>query len=179
MKKFAFFLVIFAVISAVYYNRRAEKIETNNESEIGVAETTEEDLEKGREEIMEQRAMSESTYSEETSSEETSSESSSYDNDSYQEKVSNWYCSWCCKIIQKSEEPYGGRCRGSYKNTTYAGVTQRESNTSTHSWYKLSTVGNRKFECSKCQVTVDSEDEPDHGMCDGGDKLEWHSWREL
>jgi hypothetical protein len=152
---------------------RKEPITVTSDSE---SETTpsEADLEKGREEIMRQRAMRESLPSEENST-----ESSTSDNHQTQERMINWNCAWCCKIIQRSEEPGRGRCRGSYKNTTAAGKDHRENNNSPHSWYELGNVGNRKFECSHCQVVIDSEDEPRHGTCDGGDRLGWHSWREL
>lgn len=177
-------------------------ITDTSETEVNASDTesettpSEADLERGREEIMEQRAIQESFSSEENSdefsseelsdefsSEENSSESSTSDNYQTQERrkkrITNWNCSYCCKIVQKSEEPDGGRCRGSYKHTTYAGKSHTENGNADHYWHELSTVGNRKFECSHCQVVIDSEDEPRHGTCDGGDRLDWHYWREL
>ena len=151
---------------------------TDSESETTPSEA---DLDKGREEIMRQRAMRESLPPEENSTESSTSDNhQTYERiHQTQERMINWNCAWCSKIVQRSEEPGRGRCRGSYKNTSFAGKDHRENNNSPHSWYELGTVGNRKFECSNCQVVIDSEDEPRHGTCDGGDRLGWHSWREL
>ena len=59
------------------------------------------------------------------------------------------------KTNKKSDKPDGGSCNGSYKNTSNAGRSQRTSHGG-HSWYELSIVGNRKFECSHCHVIIDS-----------------------
>lgn len=108
-------------------------------------------------------------------------ESNSNNNVQSERRMINWYCAWCCKIIQKSDKPDGGSCNGSYKNTSNAGRSQRTSHGG-HSWYELSIVGNRKFECSHCHVIIDSENKPDNykGVCDGyDDKLDKHYWNEL
>ena len=171
MKKLILFSCLLTLVYACSSSKTEEQETNTTDSETTSSEA---DLENGREEIMEQRSMQESLPPEENSD-----ESYTYDNQQTQEPIINWYCAWCCKIIQSSDEPNGGRCRGSYKNNSYAGKTQRESNTAVHTWYELSKVGNQKFQCSHCDVIVDSEQEPKGGMCDGGDRLESHYWQEL
>jgi hypothetical protein len=167
------FSITFGNSSCNFLSKEAESTSTDSKSEIT---QTEADLERGREAIMEQRAIEESLPPEETSI-----ESSSLEQTEPERRMINWYCAWCCKIIQKSDKPDGGSCNGSYKNTSYAGKSQRTSHGG-HSWYELSIVGNRKFECSHCHVIIDSDNKPDNykGVCDGyDDKLDKHYWNEL
>lgn len=197
MYRFYKIIAVFVIVYSLMLNLTSCNNFTNGETSAtdskSTTETvpTETDLENGREEIMNQRAMRESLAEEDAmngTNEDPdayvdNSTSNNQDNENNVQKKAreiNWYCSWCCLIIQKSEKPENGRCDASYKNTSEAGRSHRSKNGSTHSWNELSIVGNRKFECSYCNTIVDSKNEPDHGQCCGQDKLPaYHSWHEL
>jgi hypothetical protein len=189
---FAFVIIYTMTLNITSCNNSQNEETSFTDSTLTSATSpTEADLENGRAEIMQQRAMRESFSAEDGNTEtvddpglneENSAMNSQNNTSNYrnQKRMINWYCSWCCLIIQKSGEPEGGRCNGSSKNTSYAGQNHKSSNGSTHSWSELSVVGNRKFECSYCGVVIDSKNEPSHGQCCGQDKLPaYHSWHEL